>query len=563
MKKKLSLLMLAAMPLIAFGQNTTGRTASKASVYPNSAKKTVVSVKTASKLVPTAYCLPSSNCSDGDVITNVTVAGINNTTTCSTGGYGDYTAMQGQIEAGQTYPISVTVGDGWFERVSAWVDFNKNDVFDADEYLGEIGEGTDAGGVLSGNISIPANLAAGSYRLRVMVGATGSGNPAITDACVPNAYGETEDYTLVIEAPAATGCLTSPNGQYPSATYTPNCNGLVANITTVGYAGEYSKVDVTSGTSYTFSVSKPDYFITISDADGTTVLGSGTGSLTWTSTLSGVVRFYVHTDAACGSGTSATIHTRSIKCGTPPPAPTSCEDFKVLSNNLENGGFFNGETAQKLAIDLPIGSTAFTIYGIEPTVIGTATSFNFNFYSDNAGLPGTLLGTRVGTINGNMTTGTNFGYDFIKYTVSFDSPFNFDANTKYWLEIVTDAVAWESSSIATLGTKDAFQNSGTSGAWVIGTDDYVFNLMCNGLAVNDTKTAQVNFYPNPVKDFLTINSKKAIETVHVYNISGQKMQVSSKLVNGKVDMSKLAPGMYIISTILEGGKNESFKVIKK
>ncbi len=41
------------------------------------------------------------------------------------------------------------------------------------------------------------------------------------------------------------------------------------------------------------------------------------------------------------------------------------------------------------------------------------------------------------------------------------------------------------------------------------------------------------------------------------------MAVPSKLVNGKLDMSKLAPGTYIVSTILQDGKNESFKVIKK
>ena len=41
------------------------------------------------------------------------------------------------------------------------------------------------------------------------------------------------------------------------------------------------------------------------------------------------------------------------------------------------------------------------------------------------------------------------------------------------------------------------------------------------------------------------------------------MSVSAKLVDGKVDMSKLTPGVYIVSTILDGGVNESFKVVKK
>ena len=45
-------------------------------------------------------------------------------------------------------------------------------------------------------------------------------------------------------------CLTSPNGQWPGGTagYTPEtCDGLTENtITTAGYAGEYSLVNVLS-----------------------------------------------------------------------------------------------------------------------------------------------------------------------------------------------------------------------------------------------------------------------------------------------------------------------------
>lgn len=564
MRTKLSLLMVALLPLAAFGQSAK----SKVSVHPPTQKIAVP--KSATSIVayaPAAYCMPELDCSDGDSITNVKFAGINNATTCSPMGYGDFTSIISSEEllAGSTYPIIVTVGDGWWnENVSVWIDYNKNDIFEPSEftYIGNVANNT-SGYEVAGNITIAAGTANGDYRMRVRVAADAATPEDNTLACDEDQFfGETEDYTLKIGVTAPpTGCLTAPNGQWPSTTVTPACNGVVGNVTAAAYPGEYSKLNVISGTAYKFSVSNANYFITIADADGTVVLASGTGSATWTSTLSGVIRFYSHTDPNCGSGT--TIHTRSVQCGTIPEPPLACADFKVLSNNLENGGFFNGTTSQRLAIDLPIGSTPFTIYGVEPTVIGTATTFNFKFYSDAAGLPGTLLESRVGTINGSVMTGSNFGYDFYKNTVSFDAPFNAAANTKYWLEIESDAVGWESTSIASMGTKDAFLNNGTSGAWLIGSADYVFNLMCTMLAVNNTKAAQVNFYPNPVKDILTINSKKAIETVHVYNVSGQKMPVSSKVVNGKVDMSKLAPGMYIISTILDGGTNESFKVIKK
>ena len=369
---------------------------------------------------------------------------------------------------------------------------------------------------------------------------------------------------ILVDAVAApvTGCLSDTEGQYPSTTFTPACNGSVASITGAAYLNEYSKVNVIGGTTYTFSTSNAAFFITIGDDAGATVLASGTGSVEYTPTANGVVRFYSHLSNNCDG--VDTIHTRSVKCGAPAPPPTNCTDYKVLSNNLQDGGFLGGDTAQRLAIDLPIAANAFTAYGIEPTVIGTATTFSFIFYSDNAGIPGTQLGTRTGSIVGSNVTGNNFGFDFIKYTVKFDTPFAFAANTKYWVELVSDATGWESSTIATMGSKDAFANTSTSGAWIVDNGDYVFNLVCTDLlAVSDVKNTSVSFYPNPVKDVLNITSKKKIETVHIYNVAGQKMSVSAKLVDGKVDMSKLAPGVYIVSTILDGGVNESFKVVKK
>ncbi|MCP2037553.1 GEVED domain-containing protein [Chryseobacterium sp. HSC-36S06] len=562
MRKKLPLLLMAIMPLASFAQSAQ----SKVSVHP---KKQAVTKQAKPHLLaaPVAYCTPALDCTDGDLISNVTFAGINNTTTCSPAGYGDYTSVSNTttLLAGETYPIAVTVGDGWpNENVSVWIDYNKNDIFDASEftYVGNVNT-VSSGLTVTGNIPIATGTANGSYRMRVRVAADGANADDNTLACdEEQGYGETEDYTLIIGAPAPTGCLTATNGQYPAATFTPNCNGAVGNITTAAWLNEYSKVNVIAGTTYTFSTSVNTYFITIGNEAGTAVLASGTGSVTYTPTANGVVRFYSHLSSNC-DGTSSS-HTRSVKCGTPPPPPTACTDFKTPSNNRENGGFFGGDTAQRLAIDIPVGSTGFTVHGMEPIVAGDATSFSFKFYSNNAGLPGAEIATRTGIIQSSVVTGTAFGYDFKKYTVAFDSPIDFTANTTYWVEVTSDAVAWESTTVNRLGSPDVFNNSGTSGAWVAGTTDYVFNLACSSLlAVGDASNTKFSFYPNPVVDYLNISASTKVESVTVHNIAGQKMPVSAKLVNGKVDMSRLAPGIYIITTVLEGGKKESFKVVKK
>ena len=136
------------------------------------------------------------------------------------------------------------------------------------------------------------------------------------------------------------GCLNAPYGQYPSTTYNPNCSGTAENITTVGYAGEYSVVNLISNVAYTMSSSVATDFITITDASGTTILDYGTGSLTFTPSIDGDFRFYLHTNESCG--TEATGRARRIQCTTPPP-PTN----DLVANAIDVGlcgGSFTGNT---------------------------------------------------------------------------------------------------------------------------------------------------------------------------------------------------------------------------
>lgn len=158
-----------------------------------------------------------------------------------------------------------------------------------------------------------------------------------------------------------------------------------------------------------------------------------------------------------------------------------CEEIAVPSNGLENGLIFGGTTSQRLAIDITTGDAGFIMYGIAPTVIDYATDFDFTFYDDNGGIPGSAIASRSGIIFGEEVTGFNFGYNFIKYTVSFDSPVTLDPNTKYWIEIESDALAWEFRTMPYLGN-DVFANTNTFGVWTsTGTDELVFDLVCSPL----------------------------------------------------------------------------------
>ncbi|CCG52222.1 Protein of unknown function precursor; putative adhesin [Flavobacterium indicum GPTSA100-9 = DSM 17447] len=115
--------------------------------------------------------------------------------------------------------------------------------------------------------------------------------------------------------PPALTCNGAIYGLYPNATFTPNCTGSPEQIVADAYAGEYSNVNVITNKQYTFSSSVPTDFITVTNANGTAVLASGTTPLNWlSSTYSGVVRYHINSNSSCGTQNSNRV--KSIKCTT-------------------------------------------------------------------------------------------------------------------------------------------------------------------------------------------------------------------------------------------------------
>ncbi|MEN9336249.1 MAG: hypothetical protein RLZZ500_1236 [Bacteroidota bacterium] len=112
---------------------------------------------------------------------------------------------------------------------------------------------------------------------------------------------------------ASAGCTTAVNGLYPTATFTPTCNGTSQNIVSDAWTGEYSNISVTTNTQYTFSSSVTTDYITITNTDGSVVYAVGVTPLVWNSSgVSGIIRYYLHSDANC---TTANVNRiRRISC---------------------------------------------------------------------------------------------------------------------------------------------------------------------------------------------------------------------------------------------------------
>jgi len=201
----------------------------------------------------TNYCIPTGNlnCStNGDYIANVTVNTLNNSSTCSSGGYTNYPATGTKtttLTRGNTYNLSVATGPGNKKHGAAvWIDFNQNSVFtDAGEYF-FIGNGVIANSTNTIAITIPAGANLGTTRMRVRYGRQTSVTAA-SSCTMSGTYGETEDYTLTIAdpivcvAPASqpTALILNATGTTITGSFTapsPAPNNYLVVINTTGIA---------------------------------------------------------------------------------------------------------------------------------------------------------------------------------------------------------------------------------------------------------------------------------------------------------------------------------------
>jgi hypothetical protein len=105
-------------------------------------------------------------------------------------------------------------------------------------------------------------------------------------------------------------CLTGNSSGLPS--FTPACSGVVETVSNTSSAGVYDNVTLTAGSIYTFRSSVASDYITIGNSTGTTGLAFGSTPVSFSPTVTGVYRFYVHTGIACG--TQPVSRTRTVAC---------------------------------------------------------------------------------------------------------------------------------------------------------------------------------------------------------------------------------------------------------
>lgn len=74
------------------------------------------------------------------------------------------------------------------------------------------------------------------------------------------------------------------------------------------------------------------------------------------------------------------------------------------------------------------------------------------------------------------------------------------------------------------------------------------------LSTKDILASKLNIYPNPAKDYITVESKSVrISSVAMYNLLGAQVISEKALVNSRLNVSGLAKGIYMLKIEAEGG----------
>lgn len=83
------------------------------------------------------------------------------------------------------------------------------------------------------------------------------------------------------------------------------------------------------------------------------------------------------------------------------------------------------------------------------------------------------------------------------------------------------------------------------------------------LGTVEFESAQIAFYPNPVKEIVTILNSQTISSISVHNLSGQLvMEAKPNSLTTTLDVSGLFAGFYLLD-IVSGNKHQIVKIAKQ
>ncbi len=464
----------------------------------------------------TDYCssVPISN--DGTGISNLQLA----TTDFQSGGditYEDFRGSPVDLAQGITANVVITFMTDFTYGTNIWIDLNDNLVFEASElmYTGESPDSNTGTDILDASFVMPAAATLGQHRMRIVTDDT---NSDATNPCNSSTYGVTMDVDVNIimascSPPVATAAISADcaNSQFY----------IDINVTALG-DGTPTIEDGTTSTPVT--------------AVGTIQVGPYADGAN--------ITLYINhgTDATCdlplGSYTNTCPPANDLCAGA--IALTAGTDFaanQVIGSNLAATG--SGETPlPSCSLYDPTDSTGFggdLWYSVVVPVDG-----NLTIETDNNGGPSTDSGMQVYSGSCGSLVAVECDDD--------------DGNGFFSQVIIetTDGLAGETLLVR------VFEYSGDSQM------NFLISAYSATLSTSDLEdNAAFTYFPNPVKNTLTLNAKNTIDIISIFNVLGQEvLRATPNTVNSELNMSSLKAGAYFVNVTI-ANTTKTIKVIKQ
>jgi hypothetical protein len=230
---------------------------------------------------PPEYCDAGSNQCD-EYIARVQLNTIDNSTSCTSGGYADYTAISTKLSPGTIYPITVTNGSDSYpsDQCGIWIDWNQDYDFSDDGEQISV-NGSPGRGPYTANIIPPDSALKGYTRMRIRIMWTGT-----LSSCGNASYGEVEDYNIYVGTPGL---------------WVGGENGAESDWNS---AGNWDDGRVPSGTTNVIIPENSQYFPVISGTQSCQDLEISDGT---TVTVNSGATFSIDGDLIIGDGSSGVL----------------------------------------------------------------------------------------------------------------------------------------------------------------------------------------------------------------------------------------------------------------
>jgi len=545
----------ACMNLLTLGQKTRMR----ALFASGGAKASLLTSPGCGGTTTTSYCAANGNSTQYEWIGNVTLGSINNTTTASAGGYGNYTSLSTSAAKGSAYTISLKPafsGTAYTEYFKVYIDYNNDkDFTDAGENVYTSPGSTS---IVSGSFTIPSTATTGTTRMRVMMS-----DASITSPCGSMNYGEVEDYSINITTGTTSSCGT-PSGLVASSIilssatlgwtavsgaasynlrYRPSTS--TTWITTTSGSNSKSISSLSASTQYEFQVqavcsvtgsySSSAFFKTATSSTTSSLLTVGTGTATTGVTPYGTyymderTQFIIKQSELVAAGwSSANSYLRSLAFYCTSSSGQVMNAFTIKVANTSSASF--GSTSF-------VGATFTTVYSGNATAVANS----WNTYTFSSAFNYTGTGNLLVEICWNNSTYTN--NSSVRYTATSSYQ-----TLNYRADVAAGGVCGNATGALSYNRPNMqllFKSSATG---------KLGDLQEEEPASIAYQAAELKVFPNPASDKLTVafNLQEAKQvTIRFVDMLGRVMLESqhdgaSGDNDVNLDVSALAQGNYII-----------------